>query len=265
MKKDTFLILIFFLIFNSLVPLFAQSSGMKDDWYSKSIAYEGDWSLIKKTFDKIEEKKQLTIGVIGGSITAGAAASDFGKTSWGPLVTQWFRREFPDTDISFYNAGIGATNSIFGAHRVDDDLLKHKPDLVIVEFSVNDMHTSGTKMSYESLIRKILNSEQKPAVLTLGLMVQTGENWQNMHLDVSRNYRVPYISYRDAIYPEVEKDNLTWRELSPDDVHPSDKGHQIIANLITHFLKKVCDSRNSLPEPITSNRYEHSYVYHFCQ
>lgn len=247
-----------------IANLSAQSTiPMKDDWYAKSRVYEGDWSLLQDVFDKVEKEKQLTIGIIGGSITAGAAASDFGKTSWGPLLAEWFRQRYPDAEIRFYNAGIGATNSIFGVHRVDQDLLRHKPDFVVVEYSVNDMDTQGTKMSYEGLLRKILNAPNKPAVLALGLMTHTGQNWQHIHLDVCRNYRIPYISYRDALYPEVQADNMTWRDLSPDEVHPNDRGHLIIKNLIINFLKKVAASRDSQPSPVTLNLYEKSYIYPF--
>lgn len=236
---------------------------MKDEWYKKSIAYEGDYSRIQKVFEKVEKTGSLTIGIIGGSITAGAAASDFGKTSWGPLLRDWFKQQYPDADIKFYNAGIGATNSVFGVHRVDNDLLRHNPDLVVVEYSVNDSHTVGTKVSYESLMRKILKSENKPAVLALGMMSSNGGNWQEYHIDICRNYRIPYISYRDAIYPEIKSDNMTWRDISPDEVHPNDRGHQIAANLITHFLENVRNSAKELPSPITLNTYENSYVYPF--
>jgi hypothetical protein len=37
----------------------------------------------------------FTIGYLGGSITAGAHASDPEKTSWRALTTAWLRRRFP--------------------------------------------------------------------------------------------------------------------------------------------------------------------------
>lgn len=259
--KHTLLCVIFFML---ILSLSAQSDiTMKNHWYEKSIAYTGEHYLIHKAFEKLEKENKLTIGVIGGSITAGAAASDFSKTSWGPLLVNWFRNQYPNADISFHNAGIGATNSIFGVHRIDHDLLFHKPDLVVVEFSVNDMNTPGTKMSYESMIRKILKSDNKPAVLALGLMTDTGENWQEYHIDVCKNYEIPYISYRDAIYPEIENGNITWETLYPDEVHPNDKGHRIIANLLISFLDTIRKKNNTLPAPVTANRYESAYVYQF--
>lgn len=233
---------------------------MKNEWYRRSLQNEYDASSIKSIFDRVRLNKKITIGVIGGSITAGANSSDFGKTAYAPLVTQWFRERFPDAEIRFVNAGIGATNSVFGVHRVGQDLLSAKPDFVIVEFSVNDRDEMRAKASYEGLIRKILKSENKPAILALGLMDMKGTSWQKYHLEVCNHYHIPYISYRDAIYPEIECGNMVWSELSADDVHPNDKGHQIISNLVTHFLEEIYEE-DCLPAPLTANRYEQATMY----
>lgn len=53
-------------------------------------------------------------------------------------VYEWWQEKFPKTEVSYINAGIGATTSQFAAARVEKDLLDQKPDVVFVEFSVND-------------------------------------------------------------------------------------------------------------------------------
>lgn len=245
--------------------LFAQVPvNMKQEWYKRSIQNDYSTLPIKKMFEQARLNKKLTVGVIGGSITAGATASDFGKTAYVPLVAHWFREKFPEVELRFVNAGIGATNSVFGVHRVDADLLAAKPDFVIVEFSVNDRDEMRAKASYEGLIRKILKSENKPAVLALGLMDMNGKSWQDFHVDVCNHYGIPFISYRDAIYPEIESGNMVWSELAVDEVHPNDRGHRIIRNLIVDFLEKVCEGEE-LPEPLTQNRYEQAGLYPFTQ
>lgn len=45
---------------------------------------------------------------------------------------------FPEDDFEFVNAGIGGTDSYLGVHRVNKGVLEYEPDLVLVEFSVND-------------------------------------------------------------------------------------------------------------------------------
>ena len=45
---------------------------------------------------------------------------------------------FPASRVETINAGIPATGSDFGAQRVDRDVLVHRPDVVFIEFAVND-------------------------------------------------------------------------------------------------------------------------------
>lgn len=44
------------------------------------------------------------------------------------------------------------------------------------------------------------------------------------------------ISYHDAIWPELSGGNLAWSAVSPDNIHPNDVGHRLIADLVTRLL-----------------------------
>ncbi len=239
-------------------------------WYERALANEGNPLRLKSFLQKALKGDTLTIGVIGGSITAGAAAIDFNRSSYAALVYDWFQQQFPLAHFHLVNAGIGATNSVYGVHRADNDLLQFQPDLVIVEFSANDRGVTEAQESYEGLIRKILKSPSVPAVITLGLMDEQGDSWQSQHLPVSRHYQLPYISYRDALWPELTAGSINWRALSPDEVHPNDRGHAYIAGLVLQYIKDVykslCDapqqelSFTEIPPPLTNNAYERSTV-----
>ncbi len=236
--------------------------------YQRALLYEGDNRRLAEVMRRAAAGQEITVGVIGGSVTAGAGATDMNKTSWGPLYADWWRETFPDTTVNFINAGIGATGSIFGACRVQDDLLQHKPDVVVVEYSVNDMNTDHVDESYEGLLRQILNSEKKPAVMAMAIMNNQGENVQDIHLKICQNYQIPYLSYRDAYYPEVQAGTIAWTELSADEVHPTDRGHSYIAGLLTRYLDEVYKEYQTiaapeyaLPAPVTRNGFEDGRVY----
>jgi lysophospholipase L1-like esterase len=55
------------------------------------------------------------------------------------------------------NAGIGDTDSQYGALRVQRDVLSYNPDLVVVEFAVNDNAGALGQLlngdTYEGLVR----------------------------------------------------------------------------------------------------------------
>ncbi|HEX2973624.1 MAG TPA: SGNH/GDSL hydrolase family protein, partial [Tepidisphaeraceae bacterium] len=57
---------------------------------------------------------------------------------WRPQTTQWLKEEYPKAELIEINAAIGGTGSDLGVFRFRRDVLEHKPDLIFVEFAVND-------------------------------------------------------------------------------------------------------------------------------
>ena len=113
--------------------------------------------MLDNTFYKLTHDKRLNVGYFGGSITEGAGASDASRTSWRARVTEWFRTSYPDADVTEIYAAIGGTGSDLGMYRCDTDLLAKNPDLVFIEFAVNDswMDYDAILMQTETIYRKI--------------------------------------------------------------------------------------------------------------
>ena len=109
----------------------------RDFWRRSLVSGGGIWRL-GRIFQKAEAGGEIVVGAIGGSVTEAYASSDPLEKSYGGLATQWFRERFPGAKVRFVNAGVGATGSVIGVHRAGRELLAHRPDLIFVEFSVND-------------------------------------------------------------------------------------------------------------------------------
>ena len=262
--------LILLLLFTSLTLV---SSGqpapspepIKDsDLASRSMLSEGDTVRLQRVMAKARRGGTVTIGVIGGSITQGAAASK-PENRYGNRVAAWWREKFPKASVQFVNAGIGATGSNYGALRADRDLLSHQPDLVIVEYALNDPNGREAAETLEGLVRQVLKRDNQPAVILLFTMNQNGANAQEWHSKVGAHYSLPMISYRDALWPEIQAGRMNWKDISPDAVHPNDRGHAYCAEFITRLLGNVLQELppdGSLPNPkplsspLLSNSYE---------
>jgi lysophospholipase L1-like esterase len=81
-------------------------------------------------FAKLDAGQEVRIGYLGGSITE--------QNGWRPKTLKWFQDQYPKAKISEINASIGGTGSDLGVYRLEHDVLRHKPDLLFVEFAVND-------------------------------------------------------------------------------------------------------------------------------
>lgn len=223
------------------------------DFYKDCTLVEGDCSHLAKVIKKAQAGGDIVIVGLGGSITQG-----YNKKTYGHLVAEWFRESFPNARVAYKNSGIGATGSIWGVERVKRDVIHYKPDLVFVEFSVNDADTPFEKEAYESMIRKLLISDTKPAVIHIANVRFDGNNVQEMHGEICNHYNIPAISMKNGVYGKID-----WTEFIPDTIHPNDFGHEIIGSLLMMKLADIAASLYSigepdykLPEPITQDSFK---------
>lgn len=205
----------------------------------KAFAWKNsDDSAVKAVIKKAMSGQAVTVAALGGSITEGFYSSAPEK-SYAGIMAKWWRETFPETKITYINAGIGATDSYLGLHRAERDVLSCGPDFIIVDFTVNDTAEPFYEKSYERLIQTLLSAKSRPAVVLLFMTMEDGTNAQVFHSRVGEKYRLPMISYGNVVLAEIEAGQYQWSDISPDDIHPNDKGHEIAGGLICAYLDRL--------------------------
>lgn len=235
-----------------------------EEMSEKAILNMGNTQRVAKVLAKAAEGKPVTIAYIGGSITNGDSASPKNKMCYEARMREWWTETFPKSEITFVNAGIGATDSLLGVHRAKKDVLSYDPDLVVVEFSVNDSGRDATE-SYESLCRMLLNHTTEPAVISLIITQKT--NYNEGHMAVAKALDIPMISEAYLAKMNMADGTWDWSDIgAADGTHPINDGHAVIANLLSYYFTKVLTSINEtgyteykLPEKTKSlSRYENA-------
>lgn len=242
--------------------VFASNRPLTDEIVARSQLSTGDLARLSNVFAKARRGEPITLGVIGGSITVGAFATT-AQNSYSGRLLAWWRERFPRCDIKLINAGLGGTGSMYGALRAQKDLLSNLPDFVVVEFAVNDNWTDAE--AFEGLVRQILDQPNFPAVLLLFMMWEKGGNDQEMQAKVGAHYRLPMVSFRDALWPEMAAGHLKWSDCIVDDVHPTDAGHAAAARFITTMCDTALNTAlagksgtiSPLPPPLYSAAFQH--------
>ena len=222
-----------------------------------------DYSRLAKVIKKAMSGQDIVIGTLGGSITEGAYSSaqiagvPQSITCYSNRFREWLANTF-GVNVTLYNAGISATNSDLGITRFEENVLKYNPDLVIIEYAVNQGNTgdrtteASVDYSYEACVRKALNTGSAVMMLFTvyaGVIDDEGNtlgtNDQVMEMKIGNHYKLPMVSFRDASFDETTK---TWREelggdyltvLSSDRIHPNSYGHQMISVLLGNEMAKA--------------------------
>lgn len=233
---------------------------------------------LKNLMKRAANGESLVIGFLGGSITQGSLSST-PKTCYAYLVYEWWKKSFPNAAFSFVNGGIGGTTSHYGGARAWKDVLCYRPDIVTVDFSVNDDANEFFEETYEGMLRRLLAAPSAPAVVVLNnAFYDTGKNAQDYHNRIADHYGIPHVSIKDTVYPDVESGKIVRADITPDNLHPNDKGHRLVADEICKLLDSIkaemeeetivgeniegksikTEASVLLPAPLTENAYEHS-------
>lgn len=233
---------------------------------------------LKNLMKRAANGESLVIGFLGGSITQGSLSST-PKNCYAYLVYEWWKKSFPNAAFSFVNGGIGGTTSHYGGARAWKDVLCYRPDIVTVDFSVNDDANEFFEETYEGTLRRLLAAPSAPAVVVLNnVLYDTGKNAQDYHNRIADHYGIPHVSIKDTVYPDVESGKIVRADITPDNLHPNDKGHRLVADEICKLLDSIkaeveeetiageniegkstkTEASVLLPAPLTENAYEHS-------
>ena len=227
----------------------------------RSLLSVGDMTRMSDVFQKAQNGEDITVAYIGGSITEGynAGTTEF----YAKTCTDLLQGYFPDITVTGVNAGISGTPSLLGNLRLERDVLSADPDIVFVEFAVNDGQEADYKNAYESLVRTLLTQEKDIAVVLLFTVLDSGYTCQEHMSKIGANYDLPMISVHDSVYEEIEAGRMTWQDYSNDQSHPTAYGHKCITDFVDNYYQKVLpvvaenvgEVSKELPDPVFSAKY----------
>lgn len=206
---------------------------------NRSIVTTGNTDRLKKVFERANKGEEITVAYIGGSITEGYN-SDVTKC-WAQLSFNELSERFPNAKMNYVNAGMSGTPSIIGLIRSERDVIAPygNPDIVFIEFAVNDAQDSVSKEAYESLVKRMLGLPNNPAVILLFTQTDTGYNCQKHMSEIGNNYGLSMISVPDSLGVEFESGRMEWSLYSDDGAHPNIYGHRYIADMVKRLYDNI--------------------------
>lgn len=133
------------------------------------------------------------------------------------------------------NAGRSGDTSADGLSRLETDVLRRNPRLVIVLFGGNDflrrLSLQETRKNLEEIVRRAQGQGTIVAVVGLKLGLFTDE-YGPVYKEIAEKYRALLI-------PEILKGILLDRKLRSDSFHPNGAGYRLMAERILKQVKPL--------------------------
>ncbi|HUS76497.1 MAG TPA: SGNH/GDSL hydrolase family protein [Methanothrix sp.] len=95
---------------------------------------EGQERFVEKTRKDLESGCNVTIVAFGDSITAGFAVRRGFPSFWKQMLAE----KYPEANVEMINSGISGDMSQDGLARLDWAALSYEPDLITINFGIND-------------------------------------------------------------------------------------------------------------------------------
>jgi lysophospholipase L1-like esterase len=162
------------------------------------------------------------------------------------LVHQAVKESYPFAVLNAINTSIGGENSEAGAARLKRDVLTHRPDVLFIDYALNDrgIGLERAKKAWESMIQAALAQKIKVILLTptpdwseniLAEKTRLAQHARQIR-ELAVKYQVGLVDSYAAFREKVQNGESVRVYLSQIN-HPNEKGHRIVADLILRYFK----------------------------
>jgi acyl-CoA thioesterase I len=190
---------------------------------------------------KIDWPKNRTINIVchGHSVPAGYFKTPEVETmnAYPHLLHKELAAKFPHAVINVIVTAIGGENSEQGAARFERDVLALKPDLVTIDYSLNDrgLGMEQARKAWGSMIEKAQKAGVKVILLTptpdQNAKMDDPQDPLQQHArqvrELAAKYRVALADSTKAFQDEIQKGKKL-EELMSQINHPNRQGHELV-------------------------------------
>ncbi len=232
---------------------------------SKTIVSTGNNARMKAVLERIKSGKAVKMAIIGGSVTEGAGPANF-TDGYAYQFYREMKAKYAPGDgknFTFNNAGLSGTGSLVGAVRYQKDVVEvcgGAPDLLVIEFAVNDGGEDIHQRAFEAIMREALSANPECAVIALYCVATYGNSFIQKK-PVSDFYKVPQINMRDVVEGAIAKKVFTNEQYLTDYAHPTFEGHQFMCDCLMGLVDKLDKAKADAPAPVPSTCLKEPSLY----
>ena len=208
---------------------------------------------------EILSKSEIKAAFLGASVTIGYHADGEGVGKAFPEFLKELLEEKTGSRVEIRNMAVSGTNSLTGMLVTQMFIPEFRPDIVVLDYSINEeSHPIGLER-YESLLRMLLSFERKPVIIPVSVFNREGYSCQEYMLHFSKCYGLPMAGLLGSLYPLITSGVLPMDVYTEDEGHPHVDGQEFIAKCIMRTIERsIAENAPELPFPaaVTAARFE---------
>ena len=202
---------------------------------------------IKKELQAVwPNNRTVNIVFHGHSVPAGYWADHKVHTleSYPHLVLERLKARYPYSPVNVIVTAIGGENAVKGQLRFEEDVLRKKPDVILIDYALNDRSAGlvKSKEAWEKMIQDAIQQHIKIILVTpspdqrVNISAKGNELEQhaNQIRELAEKYHTgiadPFILFRKIYNSGKIAEVMSWVN------HPNKKGHEIIADEIMKWF-----------------------------
>lgn len=167
--------------------------------------------------------------------------------SYPHLFLKYITEKYPTAVVNSITTSIGGEQSEQGAKRFKDDVLILKPDLLFIDYALNDrsIGLERTEKSWRSMIGEAISANVKIVLLTPTPDLKEDildenaplEKFSEMIRKLGSEYQIPVIDVYSH-FKALKKSGLDIKTLMSQNNHPNELGHQEVLKVMVEGLFK---------------------------
>ncbi|WP_439583671.1 SGNH/GDSL hydrolase family protein [Dyadobacter bucti] len=159
--------------------------------------------------------------------------------SYPNLVLQKLKKKYPYAVINVIVTAVGGENSVSGAARFEAEVLNHKPDVVVIDYTGNDTGPGLEKAraAWEFMIQTAQKNNIKVILVTPGtdqrIDINAAGNAYAQHAAQVRELAATYqtgLADPFATFQKIAKNENFIRDYMASINHFNQKGHEVYAS-----------------------------------
>ncbi len=195
------------------------------------------------TLQKLKDGVDLKIVALGDSLTFGWM-TEYGYIDY---LKTMIKQEYPASIFSIFNKGIPGDTARDGLRRVENDVIRLSPDLVLIQFALNDAYTGFSPEDFqsnlESIILKIKDRDSTEiALLTSVALLNHAENKfaQEYYKKISESglkYNIPVVKVHEYWETKINSGIKHTLLVQLDGIHPTESGYKFMAEAVFDLFR----------------------------